>query len=66
MRTLDGIALLLVFSGLWNIVDGAWSLVHPRLGHWWLSDLVRAVRLKIGVGLLLSAGWLYGQGMRFQ
>ena len=45
------IDILLIIAGLSNIVDGVWSLIHPRLGHWWLSDLGRIWRTLIGVFL---------------
>jgi len=49
---MSGVSVFLVVGGLWNVVDGVWSLLHPRLGHWWFSDLARIGRLVIGIGLL--------------
>ena len=44
---------ILILCGLCNIIDGVWSLLHPRLGHWWLSDLGRWVRVVIGIIVLV-------------
>jgi len=40
--------ILLILCGLYNIVDGIWSLIHPRLGHWWLADIARIGRTIVG------------------
>jgi len=47
------IDIFIVVAGVSNIVDGVWSLLHPRLGHWFLSDLGRWWRLLIGLVLLV-------------
>jgi len=44
---------ILILCGVCNIIDAVWSLLHPKLGHWFVSDLGRWVRLLVGFIILV-------------
>ena len=58
MNYIIAIKAFLIFSGIWNVLDGIISIKLEHLGHTKLSDLGRLVRFLIGIGLILIGFYL--------
>lgn len=49
---------ILLIVGMWNIADGAVSLVMPKLGHACIYDVGRWIRIVLGFLLIYIASSL--------